>query len=101
MPSRNTISPKPMETPSMCGSVRAKPKFSPELISMMLFGPGVNSITTAKRRKAARSSRDMENIRSGRFCLYPFKMLRPYLDEAQRRHQHDERVDLVGPLLGA
>jgi hypothetical protein len=31
----------------------------------MLFGPGVNSITTAKRRKAARSERDMGLSKTG------------------------------------
>ncbi len=59
MPTRNTIKPKPSKTPSICGSVRAKPTFSPELISMMLFGPGVNSITAANNRKAASNSKDM------------------------------------------
>ena len=31
----------------MCGIVRTKPKFTPDAVSMMLFGPGVNAITQA------------------------------------------------------
>ena len=39
---------KPTVTPAMCGTVRPKPKFTPEAASMTLFGPGVNAIANAK-----------------------------------------------------
>ncbi len=47
---------KPMPTPSMCGSVRRKPKAAPEAISIMLFGPGVTEVTKAKAASATRRS---------------------------------------------
>ena len=33
--------------PSICGIVRLKPKFTPDAISIMLFGPGVTEVTKA------------------------------------------------------
>ena len=39
-----------------CGSVRLKPKFSPDVISMMLFGPGVKRVATANTTKARNNS---------------------------------------------
>jgi hypothetical protein len=34
--------------PTMCGTVRRMPKFTPEANSIMLFGPGVTEVTKAK-----------------------------------------------------
>src|SRR5262245_59081271 len=31
--------------PNMCGSVRRKPKFAPDAVSITLFGPGVMDMT--------------------------------------------------------
>ena len=39
--------------PAMCGTVRDTPKFTPDAISMMLFGPGVIEQTIAKVNRAA------------------------------------------------
>ena len=38
---------KPTEMPSICGTVRQKPKFTPEASSMKLLGPGVIEVTKA------------------------------------------------------
>src|SRR6185312_10451228 len=48
---------KPMVTPAICGIVCAKPKFTPDAASMMLFGPGVNAITQANNSSARNRSR--------------------------------------------
>ena len=37
-----------MATPSMCGTVRATPKFAPDAASIALFGPGVADMARAK-----------------------------------------------------
>jgi hypothetical protein len=47
-----TISEKPITTPSQCGTVRRKPKFTPEVISIILFGPGVTPETKQNKIKA-------------------------------------------------
>ena len=47
---------KPIDTPSMCGIVRTKPKFVPDVMSMRLFGPGVIEDTKAKATRAVKSS---------------------------------------------
>ena len=39
--------------PAICGMVRRMPKFTPEVASMMLFGPGVIELTSAKENSAA------------------------------------------------
>ena len=44
---------KPTVTPSMWGRVRM-PKFAPDAVSIMLFGPGVIDETNAKPTSAAR-----------------------------------------------
>jgi NAD(P)H-dependent flavin oxidoreductase YrpB (nitropropane dioxygenase family) len=44
---------------SMCGTVRAKPKFTPDAISIRLFGPGVIEDTKAKAASAVISSHVM------------------------------------------
>ena len=44
-------------TPARCGSVRAKPNFTPEVMSIKLFGPGVAAATTPNATKPARTSR--------------------------------------------
>ena len=36
----------------MCGKVRRKPKFTPEMSNIVLLGPGVMLLTKAKMRKA-------------------------------------------------
>ena len=38
----------PKLIPSICGTVRRKPKFAPLASSIMLFGPGVTEVTKAK-----------------------------------------------------
>jgi len=38
-----TTNPKP--TPKICGTVRRKPKFAPEAVSITLLGPGVIDMT--------------------------------------------------------
>src|SRR5690606_27748126 len=50
---------KPRLMPSMCGTLRRTPKFTPEASSIMLLGPGVTEVTKAKRTKAKISSRLM------------------------------------------
>ncbi len=47
---------KPAPTPSMCGIVRTNPKFTPDAISIRLFGPGVIEDTNAKAASAKRIS---------------------------------------------
>jgi hypothetical protein len=42
--------------PNMCGMVRAKPKFTPEAVSMMLLGPGVIEVTKANDTSARNAS---------------------------------------------
>jgi hypothetical protein len=44
---------KPEVMPAICGMVGRTPKFTPEVASMMLFGPGVTEVTKAKENKAA------------------------------------------------
>ncbi len=39
---------KPIEIPSMCGTVRRKPQSDPDDVSIALFGPGVPAMATAK-----------------------------------------------------
>ena len=39
---------QPQVMPSICGSVRRNPKLTPEASSMVLLGPGVIDITSAK-----------------------------------------------------
>jgi ribosomal protein S18 acetylase RimI-like enzyme len=39
---------KPIEIPSMCGTVLRKPQSEPDDVSIALFGPGVPAIATAK-----------------------------------------------------
>ena len=38
---------QPTVIPIMCGTVRRKPKLTPEASSIVLFGPGVIDITSA------------------------------------------------------
>src|SRR5262249_55417983 len=47
-PSGTNISGTPKATPSMCGTVRRKPKFAADAVTMTLFGPGVSDIDTVK-----------------------------------------------------
>jgi hypothetical protein len=54
---------KPIAIPSICGMERLKPKFTPEAVSMMLFGPGVMEVTNAKEISDRSVSR---GITSGR-----------------------------------
>jgi hypothetical protein len=54
-PTRTIMSVKPIATPSMCGTVRAKPKLVPDVISIRLFGPGVIDEIRAKAVSAKRS----------------------------------------------
>src|SRR5208283_2619480 len=56
-PTSATISEKPRTTPARCGSVRAKPNFTPEVISIKLFGPGLAAAATPNATKPARTSR--------------------------------------------
>ena len=51
-PINTTINEKPSTTPSRCGSVRRKPKFTPELINIILLGPGVTPVTKQNRIRA-------------------------------------------------
>lgn len=50
---------KPRLMPSMCGTLRRTPKFTPEASSIMLLGPGVTEVTKAKSTKASSRSRLM------------------------------------------
>ena len=47
------ISSKPVLMPTICGTVRRTPKFTPEMASMMLFGPGVIELTNVNENSAA------------------------------------------------
>ncbi|MCY1245964.1 hypothetical protein D9M72_591580 [compost metagenome] len=49
---------KPTVMPSTWGSVLAKPKLAPEVISMTLLGPGEMEVTKANVAKASRFSTD-------------------------------------------
>ena len=52
-PTSATMTEKPAATPSMWGRVRRRPKFAPDAISIMLFGPDVIDETNAKPTSAA------------------------------------------------
>ena len=56
MPTRIAINIKPKDTPSICGSVRLNPKFTPDVISIKLFGPGVTDDARANNTSAKRMS---------------------------------------------
>ena len=45
----------PVKMPAMCGTVRASPKFTPDVVSMMLLGPGVTELTKVKDTNAVSS----------------------------------------------
>src|SRR2546430_13272826 len=81
-PTAPTMKAKPTVIPAICGTVRRNPYVSPDDSSMMLFGPGVKNITTAKITKAKRSECDMAASRDlGQVLLR--QSLRPL------RQQHD------------
>ena len=42
-----TMEPKPKVMPSICGTVRRKPKFAADAVTSTTFGPGVSVIATA------------------------------------------------------
>ena len=60
-----------MVTPAICGIECAKPKFTPDAASMMLFGPGVNAITQANTVSAMSGSRGMRVTDSQRATDMP------------------------------
>ena len=62
---RKSISAKPSATPKRCGRPRRMPTFAPVAASMMLFGPGVIEVTTAKTTKARISSAVMRGPKIG------------------------------------
>ena len=47
------MSGKPMMMPSACGTVREKPNFAVDAISMRLLGPGVKNAGMAAARNAS------------------------------------------------
>jgi len=51
----NSTTPRLM--PERCGSVRRKPKFTPEASSIVLLGPGVMLVTSANRMPAGSALR--------------------------------------------
>src|SRR6056297_2764599 len=58
-PTPASITVKPIPTPSMCGSVRRRPKLAPEAISISVFGPGVIEVAKAKAASAGMSVMSM------------------------------------------
>jgi hypothetical protein len=46
----------PKTMPAICGKVRITPKFAPEAVNMMLFGPGVTEVIKANEAIAMSSS---------------------------------------------
>jgi hypothetical protein len=44
-----------MQIPTMCGSVRRKPKLAPEAVNITLLGPGVIAMTNEYVARAAES----------------------------------------------
>jgi hypothetical protein len=62
IPTQNSKNPKPRLTPSKCGIVFLKPKFVPDAINIILFGPGVIEDTKAKTLKAINNSRVIIDI---------------------------------------
>ena len=55
-PIEKTKKPNPMDMPNICGTVRQKPKFTPDAKSIKLFGPGVTEVATANVASAMRVS---------------------------------------------
>jgi hypothetical protein len=53
----NIIMPKMI--PATCGRVRLNPKLAPEVVSIMLFGPGVMEVTSANKVMAIMISMDI------------------------------------------
>ena len=56
---------KPTVMPAICGIVRAKPKFTPDAVTMMLFGPGVNAVTKTNKVSASKTSSGIVRLRRG------------------------------------
>ena len=57
IPTQNNKNPKPRLTPSKWGIVFLKPKFVPDAINIILFGPGVMEDTKANTPKAINNSK--------------------------------------------
>ena len=53
--------------PNMWGTVRQKPKFTPDASSMKLFGPGVIELTKLYTSRARKESADMAASISQRY----------------------------------
>src|SRR5688572_17995537 len=87
---------KPSVTPHKCGRPRRKPKLSPEVINMVLLGPGVNKVTTTNVSSAHCSSDPTcaaPSHRSGTAGDGRDARARD-LDQAEPRHDGDELLDL-------
>ena len=56
MPTKTAINTKPKDTPNICGRVRLNPKFTPDVISIRLFGPGVTDDARANNTSARKRS---------------------------------------------
>ena len=56
---------KPALMPSMCGTVRRKPKLAPDAVSRMLLGPGVIDVTIAKSASGTSRKVSVWSIMSG------------------------------------
>jgi hypothetical protein len=54
-----SMKPYPRAMPNMWGTVRRKPKWTPEARTMALFGPGVTQVMIAKIAKAVSVSIDL------------------------------------------
>ena len=50
------ITGNPKQIPSRCGRLRTVPKFGPEAIIMILFGPGVIAAVNANKKMGRTSS---------------------------------------------
>src|SRR5271154_6522260 len=68
-PTRATISAKPRITPARWGRVRPNPYFTPDVINMRLFGPGVIEATNAKAASAQRISGWMDSAQLRRIVF--------------------------------
>src|SRR5688572_15114766 len=55
-PTAITMVPKPNVMPSICGSVRRKPKFAAEAVTSTTLGPGVRVMTTANNIRGPSNS---------------------------------------------